>query len=103
MQARRPLTAANAHDAADDLDGALDHNHDADEHDHPLEGPYDRAVGAGGGMLVHAPRELGKAVARVDEREHAGEKEEDIEHEVHQRLAARRPGAIDEVAAHMRV
>ena len=60
-------------------------------------GPF----GLADGMLVHQPRQLGEPVAGVDEGQHAGEEEEDVEHEVHARLPARRPGAIDEVAAHM--
>ena len=103
MQALRPFAGLDAVDAANHLDDALQHHQAADDRDEPFERPDDRSVGAGRGVLVHQPRHLGEAEAGVDERQHAGEEEQDVEDQVHLGLRARRPGAIEKVAAHMAV
>ena len=103
MQALRPFAGADALDAADDLDDALHHHQHADDRDQRLEMIDRRPERAGRRVLVHHPRQLGVAVAGIDERQHAGEEEQEIEHQVHLGLGARRPGAIEEVAAHVAV
>ena len=80
MQAFRPFAGADALHAAHDLDDALHHHQHADDRDQGLEVIDRRAERTRRRLLVHHPRQLGVAVAGIDERQHAGEEEQEIQH-----------------------
>src|SRR4029450_3694364 len=89
MQPLRPGTGAQADEAADHLGDALRDHEDTDDGYHALEGPDCRAVRAVGRMLVDVPRRPEEMPAGVDEGEHAGKEEQEVEDEIHPGLPPR--------------
>ena len=77
-----------ADDAADDLDDALQQEERAGDRDDRLERIDRRPVGRDVRMLVDRPRLAGVAVAGPDERDDAGNEEQDVQREVERRPAA---------------
>ena len=71
------------------------------ERDQHLERPDRHARGAVDARLADPHRFVAVAPARDDERQHAGEEEDDVEHQLHRRLGARAPQAVEHVGAHV--
>ena len=92
-----------ADDAAHHLGKALQQHQGAGDRDDGLEMVDRRAVGGDVGMLADAPRIAGIFPAGIEQGADAGEEEDEVEHQVEQRLGARPHRAVEEVAAHMGV
>ena len=98
-----PFAGPQADDAAEHLGDALEEEQDAGGDDDRLE-LEDRNVGrALGADFEIAPGAAGVFPAGEDQRQHAGEEEQEIEHELDAGLRARLPQPVEEVAAHMAV
>ena len=89
VQPLRPLAGLQADDAADHLDDALQQQQHAGRRNQRLVLVDRQAVRAVGRVLVGHPGLRGEAVAGIDEGDDAGEEEQEIEHQVHQRLRRR--------------
>ncbi len=103
LDARRPGALLQADDAARDLDDALRQQDRPGERDDGLEGIDRGAVGGDVRALPDRPGFGGVKVAGIGQRDHAGQEEHDVEHEVDRRLGARPEKSVEHVAAHMAV
>ena len=103
VQPLRPLAQADAQDAADDLGDALQEQKHAGDRDQGLERKHRDAGRAEDAHLAEPDRHLGVVPAGIDEGQHRRQEEDDVEHEVHGRLRARLPEAVDHVGAHVAV
>ena len=71
--------------------------------DNPTIWAYDLSYNMYGALFIMAGAYTLSRNAHVRERENAGKKEQDVEHQIDGRLSARRPQPINHVATHMRV
>ena len=102
LHARGPLAGLEADDAADDLGDSL-HQHDrAGQRQSSLERIHRRAFGGDVRVLAHRQDSL-RSATRPGQGEHAGQEENDVQHEVERGLRARLHASVKHVAAHMAV
>src|SRR4030095_7442740 len=103
LEAAGPLPRSDADDAAYDLGNALQHHHGASDRNDGLEGVDRWTIGRDVGMLGDTPGVACVVVSGIDQRGDARNEEHQIEHEVEPGLRTGSHGAVEEVAADVRV
>ena len=103
VQALRPSAGADAQHAADDFSDPLQKQKDTGGRDQRLQRKHRHAGRTEDADFAEAHRHIGIIPARIHQRRDRRQEEQDVENEVHRRLGARRPEAVDHVGAHMAV
>jgi len=103
VQALRPSAGADAQHTANDFGEPLQKQEETGERDQRLQRKYRHTGRTEDTDFAEANRHLGVVPARIHQRGDRRQEKQDIQDEVHHRLGARRPEAVDHVGAHMAV